>query len=38
MFTPPTLTFPTDGIWEITGKAGESELRVVLKVPANPPA
>jgi len=38
MFMPTMITFPTDGIWEITGKAGTSELRVVLKVPSTPPA
>ena len=37
MFTPTRLTFPTDGIWEITGKAGQSELRVVVKVPSTAP-
>jgi hypothetical protein len=38
MFTPTKLTFPTDGIWEITGRAGNSELRVVVTVPSKPPA
>ena len=33
---PKAITFPTDGIWEVTGKAGASELRVVLKVPSTP--
>ena len=32
MFQPSTLTFPTEGCWEITARAGSSEARFVVKV------
>jgi hypothetical protein len=31
-FQPSSLTFPTDGCWEITARAGQSEARFVVKV------
>jgi hypothetical protein len=36
MFQPSTMTFPTEGCWEITAKAGASEARFVVKVQPKP--
>ena len=33
-FTPSSITFPTEGCWEITAKVDQHEARFVLTVPA----
>ena len=33
-FTPSSMTFPSEGCWEIVAKAGSSEAKFVIKVPS----
>lgn len=35
-FTPTSMTFPSEGCWEIVAKAEKSELRFVIRVPSTP--